>query len=339
MRTIRNATALLFFVGLILYMEADPATQFRTCSVGWRRCANGTCTNYSVDGGTPTCENLCRQSCCSGFSGPEPTIGCGNPGADCEGNLYNQLVVFKTCGCDGVCRRDDDGDGYSPDDEYPDWDCHDGDPGINPGIVPSCDSGSGQDFNCDGIDDIYQCDSPIVVDLAGDGFQLTDAVNGVMFDLNADGVLKQLPWIAAGSDDAWLVLDRNGNGVIDDGTELFGNFSPQPPSRDPNGFLAIGVFDGLDAGGNGDGWIDAGDRIFLELRLWCDVNHDGVSQVNELRSLSDAGVGRMSFDYRASPQRDQWGNWFRYRAKVRDEEDRDVGQWAYDVYLAAGPRR
>lgn len=335
MRTVRNWAALLFLVSLILSVDSMPRAQFRTCTAAFRECANGTCEAPILPGGIPTCETLCRSMCCSGFSGLEPTIGCGNPGADCEGNLYNQLVVFKSCGCAGACRRDDDYDYYSPDDEYPYYDCDDNDAGINPGIVPSCDSGLGQDFNCDGIDDLSQCQSPVIVDVEGDGFSLTNATNGVLFDLNGDGVQEVLSWTAPGSDDAWLVLDRNQNGLIDDGGELFGNFTQQPPSNDPNGFLALAIFDRPDAGGNADGWIGLADFVFPRLRLWCDENHDGMSQPNELRSLGEAGVSRLSTEYRLSKRSDEWGNVFRYRAKVRDRNGSDAGRWAYDVYLVA----
>ena len=341
MRTIRNASAMVFLIGLIAYLDVTTASQpIQVCYSEWRRCANGTCTDYQLPPGTspPSCESMCQgtSNCCSGSGEAiEPTPGCGNPGSLCEGNLYNQLVVLKTCRCAGTCttRRDNDGDGYSPDDPEPDYDCDDNESGINPGITPTCDSGGGQDFNCDGVDDLSQCNSPIVIDVDGDGFKLTDGPGGVQFDLNGDGVREQLSWTAHGSDDAWLVLDRSQNGLIDGGDEMFGNFTPQPASDAPNGFSALAVFDRTDQGGNGDGWIGAADSVFARLRLWRDSNHDGVSQPGELRGLGDAGMVGLSTDYRESKRRDRWGNRFMYKGKVQDARGSDVGRWAYDVFL------
>jgi len=85
--------------------------------------------------------------------------------------------------------------------------------------------------------------SPIVIDVDHSGFSMSDAVGGVVFNMLNDGVPLAISWTAASSTNAFLVLDRNGNGTIDNGTELFGDLTPQPVSSEANGFLALAEYD------------------------------------------------------------------------------------------------
>jgi hypothetical protein len=176
------------------------------------------------------------------------------------------------------------------------------------------------------------CSSPIIIDLAGDGFDLSGPVTGVLFDLDSDGEKEQTAWTTLISDDAFLALDRNGNGNIDDGTELFGDHSPQPFSEMPNGYLALRVFDLPEQGGNTDGLISALDAIYSDLRLWIDKNHDGMSQPDELASLRSQGVKALWLEYLESRRRDRFGNQFRYWSRV-ERWGRRPFVLAVDVFL------
>jgi hypothetical protein len=149
-----------------------------------------------------------------------------------------------------------------------------------------------------------------------------------------------MAWTAATSDDAWLVLDQNGNGTIDDGTEFFGNFTsqPVPPSGiERNGFLALAAYDRSSFGGNDDGRITVADEIFASLRLWRDSNHNGRSEAAELISLPAVGLNGLDLDYKYSKQIDEFGNQFRYRAKIHDSQGNQLGRWAWDVFLVSTP--
>lgn len=209
-------------------------------------------------------------------------------------------------------------------------------------ICSPCDPDPTDIFMCQqggGVYDWASCQcgqSPIVIDVLGNGYNLTSAASGVRFDINGDETQDQVAWSAANSDDAWLSLDRDGNGTIDSGKELFGNSTSQPAppvGTAKNGFLALAVFDKTANGGNDDGKIDRLDGIFANLRLWQDSNHNGISESDELKSLTELGLANIDLDYRESRRTDEHGNRFKYRAKVRDVQDAQLGRWAWDVYL------
>jgi hypothetical protein len=273
---------------------------------------------------------------------------CERTGVSClNDTTHSRLQEDPLCpSCDA------DGDGYESVSCGGD-DCDDHLASVHPGATEVCNNR--RDDDCDGDTDMQaqQDDcadlgmswfvptctcypySPIIIDLLGNGFHLTDAQGGVNFDINNDGQPERLAWTAGSTDDAFLALDRNGNGSIDSGAELFGNFTVQPATTDPNGFLALAEYDKLANGGNGDGLITERDAIFSSLRLWQDTSHNGFSEIGELHTLRDLGLKSIDLDYKESRRKDQYGNWFRYRAKVRDMRNAQLGRWAWDVFLVS----
>jgi hypothetical protein len=204
--------------------------------------------------------------------------------------------------------------------------CHDGVCGPPEIFCPPCPP----DTVC--VDGLCSYATPILIDVDGDGFNMTNKAGGVEFDFDGNGERQRLPWTAADSDDAWLVMDRNHNGQIDSGREMFGNVSPQPKvTEDKNGFISLAEFDKFKLGGNGDGVISDRDYFFRSLRLWTDANHNGISEANELRTLDQMRVDVVELDYKVSSRSDRNGNLFRYRAKVKDANGAQLGRWAWDV--------
>jgi hypothetical protein len=287
---------------------------------------------------------------------PEP-----NPTPDCPDNDHDNICDADDCNDNAFWASFDwDSDGFCED-----VDCNDNNPYIYPGAPIDTEPMPGEDRNCNGIDDyrerfcgldaevscraagrdwdashckcnFFSDPSPIVIDVLGNGFALTSSAEGVRFDLNNDDVREQLSWTTALSDDAWLTLDRNGNGLVDNGSELFGNFTPQPTppaGEERNGFLALAEYDKASNGGNGDGVISRSDTVFTTLRLWQDLNHNGISEATELFSLPVVGIKTIETDYKLSKKTDEHGNQFRYRAKVKDSQGQQLGCWAWDVFL------
>ena len=164
----------------------------------------------------------------------------------------------QDCVCD--CEADDEteGDDTQPDDE---------------------------DIDCSG--------SPLVLDLSGNGLSPTSNQTGVRFDLFNHGKV-QTSWIQG--DDALLAIDRNQNGTIDNGSELFGEGLNLDNQRSENGFSALSLVDDRRHGGNADGIVNSADKFFSELRVWNDFNTDGISQPNELRNLGLVGIKSLQLE-------------------------------------------
>ena len=131
---------------------------------------------------------------------------------------------------------------------------------------------------------------PLTLDLDGDGIETVgiNTNNPILFDHDADGVKTATGWVKP--DDALLVLDRNNNGVIDNGKELFGDSTQLSSGGNAaDGFAALADLDS-----NADGQIDANDSQFANLKVWRDLNQDGISQANELSTLEQQNIASIS---------------------------------------------
>lgn len=178
------------------------------------------------------------------------------------------------------------------------------------------------------------CSSPIIIDLGNESYRLTSLADGVPFDLQNEGQRRQIAWTRAGVENAFLALDRNGNGQIDNGSELFGNFTPLTSGAlASNGFIALAEFDR-----NGDAVIDGRDPIWSYLLLWVDRNHDGWSTGDELAPLAASAILSLDTDYTPVGRKDQWGNHFRFQAKFRlSHHVQEQTRTYYDVFFRSEP--
>lgn len=200
---------------------------------------------------------------------------------------------------------------------------------------------------CDGVWDpeTGHCtwmNCPIVISLDGGSYRLTSARDGVPFDLNANGSLEQIAWTRGDAEVAFLALDRNGNGRIDSGAELFGNHTPvyanRPDGTAPNGFEALRFTQGVSYGyGTQDDQIDWRDPVWQKLLLWTDRNHNGISEPDEITRVADSGLAAISLDYKSTKRVDQFGNEFRQRGEViwQGGESSKI----FDIWLQTARRR
>ena len=170
--------------------------------------------------------------------------------------------------------------------------------------------------------------SPIIVDTSREGYQLTSVNGGVLFDLDGDGQLEQVSWTQRHAENAFLAFDRNGNGTIDNGTELFGDHTPVSASgrTAPNGFEALRFFET-----SLDGQLTPRDGSYERLLLWTDRNHNGISEPDELQCLADAGVAAIDLNYKTVRRVDRFGNEFR-QVTTLTWSDGDAAK-VFDVWL------
>lgn len=169
------------------------------------------------------------------------------------------------------------------------------------------------------------CQSPIVLSLHG-GYHLTSSADGVLFDIDADGIKESVAWTPPNSEVGFLALDRNRNGTIESGAELFGDSTTLSDGNlAANGFEALAELDS-----NRDGEIDANDPAWQNLLLWTDMSHDGSSQASELVPIRNSDVLAISTHYKPSGKKDRFGNEFRYAGEFRTP---NAWRKCYDVFL------
>lgn len=292
-------------------------------------CIGGDCCSPDVCDGDGNCASSCdsqggycdsRADCCYGLQCMSDGGMCCPPGSNSAAGA--DCGICGSYDCSGTCKDPCEGTGGSdecdPDPCPPDEVC-----------VP----GEGNAF--------CEWEDPVILSLDGGNFALTSAADGVRFDFFALGKPIQTSWTAPGIMEGWLAMDRNGDGLITSGKELFSNVTKQAGPQDEKiGFHALAVFDTPANGGNADGWISSKDAVWPKLRIWIDRNHNGISEAQELMTMQQAGVEAISVSYLSDSWVDSYGNQFQNRARVRwSDPNRGNGngggraQWAYDVVL------
>lgn len=166
---------------------------------------------------------------------------------------------------------------------------------------------------------------PLILDLDGNGIQLSGLADPVIFDIDGDGILDTTAWTARGSDDAFLILDADGDRFVDGAKELFGSATAR------HAFEALSRHDWPENGGNEDGVIDQKDRVWAHLRLWIDADHDGSSAPNgEIVTLQSRGIVRLNLEYLELTAEDRYGNRVDYWGTYVRRKGQDTTFW--DMY-------
>ncbi len=171
--------------------------------------------------------------------------------------------------------------------------------------------------------------SPLIIDMDGNGIKTISINKNVLFDLDNNLFAENTGWVDKG--DAFLVWDRDGNGTIDSGNELFGNHSLlQNGEKAANGFAALAELDG-----NKDKVFDASDEAWTRLQLWFDHNQNGISEEGELIKLADSQIKSINLNYQDINRTDESGNTHRQHSSVTwtDGKTTDIN----DVWFATNP--
>lgn len=158
----------------------------------------------------------------------------------------------------------------------------------------------------------WECNSPILLPVGNSrvkraDYNLTSVDDGVVFDLDGDGLAEQTAWTRQNTDVGFLALDRNDNGIIDNGKELFGD-STHANAR--NGFAALKV----DAGPN-RGHIDDTSPLYEKLVIWVDRNHNGISEQEEIEPFSKYYT-EIGLSYEIDTMKDRHGNAFYFKGNA-----------------------
>lgn len=204
-----------------------------------------------------------------------------------------------------------------------------------PSCLDNCNGDPGCECGCfQGTwDGTYCYQSPILVKIRNNSanYNLTSLANGVMFDLAAHGIPMQTAWTRDGAPVGFLVIDKNEDGEITSGAEMFGTATVRNDgTAATNGFEAL---EDLDE--NGDGSVDAADSRFGSLRLWFDYNHNGQSERREVLTLDQAGVRAFRTRYEERGRRDRHGNWYRFEGSAETVAGDQLR--IFDIYFVTDP--
>ena len=160
---------------------------------------------------------------------------------------------------------------------------------------------------------------PLALDLNGNGIETlaADGHKGAMFDHERNGIRTATGWVH--SNDGLLVHDRNGDGKISDGSEIFGDNTPLKNGKTAaHGFAALAELDD-----NGDGKVDAADKTFSKLGVWRDLNHNGISEAGEIFALKDLHIKSLNLACKSADKDLGNGNTLAEVGSYTDEDGKE----------------